>query len=214
MISKYKFKPGCRILLFWVMIPLLLNSCATLTEEECLTINWYNIGYEDGTKGYEISRVALHRKACSKYGVIQDLSLYQQGRSEGLVEYCTPHKGYSQGVNGLTYRDVCQGNLKDPFQQAYYIGRDIYLFQKQIQHEQRDQDSLAKEIDKMDLLIKGKEVQLSKVCKNHRNCTQALNHIRDLDRQIRRLKSEFRSKEYQIHDMRQRLDEMKNQNRF
>jgi len=113
-----------------------------------------------------------------------------------------------------TYRDVCQGNLKDLFQQAYNIGRDIYLFQKQIQHEQRYQDSLAKEIDKMDLFIKGKEVQLSKVCKNPKNCTQALNHIRGLDRQMSRLKSEFRSKEYQIHDMRQRLDEMKNQNRF
>jgi len=214
MISKYKFKPGCRVLLFWVMIPLLLNSCATLKEEECLTVNWYNIGYEDGTNGYESSRVALHRKACSKYGVIPDLSLYQQGRSEGLVEYCTPHKGYSQGVNGLTYRDVCQGNLKNPFQQAYNIGHDIYLFQKQIQHGQRDQDNLAREIGKIDLLIKEKEAQMSKVCKNPKNCTQALNHIRGLDRQMSRLKSEFRSKEYQIHDMRQRLDEMKNQNRF
>lgn len=214
MIPKYKFKPGYRTLIFWVMIPLLLNSCATLKEEECLTVNWYNIGYEDGTKGHESSRVALHRKACSKYGVIPDLSLYQQGRSEGLIEYCTPHKGYSQGVNGLTYRDVCQGNLKDPFQQAYYIGRDIYLFQKQIQHEQRYQGRLAKEIDKMDLLIKEKERQLSKVCKNPKNCTQALNHIRGLDKQRRRLKSEFRSKKHQLYDMRQRLYEMKNQIQF
>ncbi len=49
---------------------------------------------------------------------------------------------------------MCQGKLKDPFQQAYNIGRGIYLFQKEIQHEQRDQDSLAKEIDINDLHFK------------------------------------------------------------
>ncbi len=197
-----------------VMIPFVFYSCATMKKDECLTVDWYNIGYEDGAKGYQTSRIAQHRKSCSKYGVVPDLQLYQQGRSEGLYDYCTPHKGYQLGLNGRSYNDVCQGELKDQFQQAFNIGRDIYLFQRNVQNEQRDQDRRKNDINKLDELIKEKEAKLSVECKDPVACRLSLNEIRDLDREKSKLKSMVRSKKYQIEDMQQTLYDMKNQNRY
>lgn len=58
------------IICFFLFVVLInFQSCATLKKEECLTVNWYNIGYEDGTKGYKTSRIKKHRESCSKYGV-------------------------------------------------------------------------------------------------------------------------------------------------
>ena len=53
-------------------------SCATLNKDECLTADWYQIGYEDGAKGYPLSRIGKHRKACAKHGVTPDMPPYEQ----------------------------------------------------------------------------------------------------------------------------------------
>ena len=185
-----------------------------MKKDECLTADWYNIGYEDGASGYQTARIAQHRKSCSKYGVAPDLHLYQKGRFEGLYDYCTPHKGYQLGLNGRGYADVCQGELKDQFQQAYNIGRDIYLFQRDVQKEQRDQRYRKEDLVNIENLIKEKEANLSMDCKHPDTCRQALNEIRDLDKEKNRLNSMFRSKKYQIEKMQQALYDMKSHNRY
>lgn len=207
-------KNGCRIGLVLVMIPLFFYSCATMKKEECLFVDWYNIGFEDGAMGYQTFRISSHRKACSKYGVTPDLKLYQKGRSEGLYEYCTPHKAYTLGLNGRAYNDVCQDELQDPFAQAYNVGRDVYLFKKEVLNERRDQDRRLQKIIEIDQQITQKETELSNKCKNPETCKQFLNEIRDLDRQKRKLKSLVRSKKDEIEGMEQTLYDMTNQNRF
>jgi uncharacterized protein DUF2799 len=63
--------------LFFVLIGLMVFSgCATMKKEECLTADWYNIGFEDGTRGYKVSRITNHRKACSKYEIAPNLDFY------------------------------------------------------------------------------------------------------------------------------------------
>jgi len=207
-------KLNLRVFLFFLIISLSFYGCATMKKEECLTVNWYNIGYEDGVKGYKTSRITKHRKSCSKYGVIPNLQSYQIGHTEGLREYCTPHQGYILGLKGRTYNDICQGELKNPFQEAYNIGLDTYLFQKAIYKKERKLNETKKEIAHIEELLKGKEANLSKDCINSEKCKLSLDNIRILDRKKNELYLVLKSQKNFIRAMRQTLSDMKNQNRF
>ena len=66
---------------------LVLAGCSSMSKNECLTVDWRTVGYEDGVAGYSGDRIGQHRKACAKYGVTTDLELYQQGRERGLREF-------------------------------------------------------------------------------------------------------------------------------
>ena len=82
---------------------LFLSGCATqtLSKSECATADWRVIGYGDGAAGHGAERIDGHRRACARFGVTPDLMAYNQGRSEGLREYCTAPKGLELGrANG------------------------------------------------------------------------------------------------------------------
>ncbi len=96
-----------------------------MNNADCLVSYWQMIGYEDGSRGYGSQRLARHRKACAKHGVIPDLAAYQQGRSEGLQEYCQPTKGFALGSSGATYGGVCPAELEANFLGAYNAGHHL-----------------------------------------------------------------------------------------
>ncbi|MEH6578134.1 MAG: DUF2799 domain-containing protein [Amphritea sp.] len=78
-----------------------LSGCATLDREECLNADWHLIGYEDGSAGRLPEQVGEHRQACAEYAVVPDMDAYLQGRSQGLVNYCTEENGYAWVVKAL-----------------------------------------------------------------------------------------------------------------
>ena len=96
-----------------------------MNKAECLVSDWQMIGYEDGARGYGSQRLARHRKACAKHGIVPDLAAYQQGRSEGLREYCQPTKGFTLGSSGTSYGGVCPAELEADFLAAYNAGHHL-----------------------------------------------------------------------------------------
>ncbi len=79
---------------------LALQGCASLSKDECVTADWYSIGYEDGLHGKQADQIANHRKSCAKHGVTADLALYNEGRDAGLERFCEPRNGYRLGRAG------------------------------------------------------------------------------------------------------------------
>src|SRR5690625_7945360 len=71
-----------------------VSACATLSEGECLTADWYEIGQQDGRSGHERSRLHDHRKACAKHAVTPDETAYFAARDDGLRLYCTRERGF------------------------------------------------------------------------------------------------------------------------
>ncbi len=112
---------------------LALAACsATMSKDECRTVDWRTIGYEDGVAGRSGEQIGLHRKACAEYGVTPDLNAYRAGRAEGLREFCHPHNGYRAGVNGAAYYDGCPAELAPPFEEAYEAGRQLYIRENRV----------------------------------------------------------------------------------
>ena len=109
-----------------------LSGCASMSSEECANSDWVAIGYEDGSRGYTTDQFGNRRKACAKHGVTADFKAYQEGRAEGLVEFCQPSRGYSLGVSGGTYYGVCDVAMEEEFLDAYRVGSQLHSLRSNV----------------------------------------------------------------------------------
>lgn len=117
---------------YLLFLGLIINGCATLDKDECRTANWETIGYEDGTRGFEASRIGQHRSACAEYGVSPNLAQYTQGRERGLRQYCRASVGYDVGVRGNRYLNVCPAGSEKDFLGGYRYGQKIHKTNSQL----------------------------------------------------------------------------------
>ncbi len=103
-----------------------LSGCASMSADECLTVDWATIGFEDGSRGYTADRLGSHRKACAKHGVAADLAAYQRGHAQGLESFCQPGRGFNHGANGARYNGVCPAHLEPEFLEAFNAGAKLH----------------------------------------------------------------------------------------
>ena len=141
-----------------------ISGCASMSSEECAMSDWSAVGYEDGAQGYTTERFSSRRKACAKHGVTADFRAYQEGRDEGLVEFCQPSRGYNLGVNGRTYNGVCDVALEEEFLDAYQVGHQLYSLRSNVNSansriaaRERELNRIAKEIRAKEALLIGDE---------------------------------------------------------
>lgn len=127
-----------------------LSGCATMSGDECMTSDWVAIGYEDGARGYTTDRLASHRKACAKHGVTPDFAAYQNGRDQGLVEYCQPSRGFNVGSHGGQYNGVCSVNLEANFLDAYNAGYHLYTLRSDVNRANSSINSKENELEELE----------------------------------------------------------------
>lgn len=139
---------------------LALSGCASMSGEECATSDWSAIGFEDGARGYTTDRFSSHRKACAKHGITADFRAYQEGRDEGLVQYCQPTRGFILGENGSTYNGVCDVALEEEFLDAYQVGHLLYELRSSVNMANSKIQYKERELDKIADQVRSKEVAL------------------------------------------------------
>lgn len=115
----------------------LIGGCASMNQQECLTGDWYTVGYEDGVKGKSADRIGSYRKACASHNVTPDLGQYQAGRESGLVEYCQPLNGFDVGQRGSSYAGVCPIEMEVEFLSAFQAGQTLYQYRAQVSNATR-----------------------------------------------------------------------------
>jgi hypothetical protein len=132
---------------FLLIALLVLSACASISEEECLSADWYSVGVEDGSKGYPMSRIGNYRKDCAEVGVAPDAGQYGQGRLVGLESFCTYKRGYADGKRGARNRAVCPaGHLEAEFTQGYNDGYYVYGVNQNIRGLERELADLRREV--------------------------------------------------------------------
>ncbi len=99
---------------------------ATVTESQCVAGDWQTLGYRDGSLGYRSTQLLKHQDACVKHGAIPDRDGYLLGWEDGVREYCEPNNGFSVGVRGGSYNNVCPDDLRHGFLDAYQQGRKLH----------------------------------------------------------------------------------------
>lgn len=129
-----------------------LTGCATLSKQECVMGNWQAIGFADGAAGRTPDYLSNHNKACAKVGIAADYRAWEQGRKEGLKQYCTETNAYQIGRRGVQVSPVCPANITANLERINADGRQYYSLSKQLGIEQ---DRLKKYQDDYDKLRRG-----------------------------------------------------------
>jgi hypothetical protein len=133
-------------------------GCATLSRNECLEADWFEIGYKDGSAGKPRDLFQKHVNACTKHDVTPNRQLYYAGRDEGLRVYCTEDNGFEQGRLGKKYQHVCPADLEPEFLDGFYAGREIYEYESKVASLEKRLKDIEKQIES-----KKKELYSSKV---------------------------------------------------
>lgn len=114
-----------------LLIALGLSGCATLSKEECLVVDWREVGFSDASQGYTQARVAEHRSACAEAKVTVNLDQYNSGFAQGLKNYCTANTGFNLAAKGAGYPSQCIENTFPQVRVAYIEGQAVYIVQRE-----------------------------------------------------------------------------------
>lgn len=116
----------------------LLSGCATtpsLSPEQCQAGNWQQIGYADGMVGRSGAYFTKHLENCTPIpGSAPNRMLWEQGRQEGLKEFCTELNAYKLGREGYGWQPVCPLEGIEKLEEAYNQGRYYYLRQRDMEY--------------------------------------------------------------------------------
>ena len=114
------------------LVALALGGCASMSKQDCLAGNWYERGYDDANGGNTFDRLDSHAKACAKVGIRPDEPIYATGYEAGLVDYCTPERGYELGSRDSDYRDICPFETESAFLGRYVDGLESALVMREV----------------------------------------------------------------------------------
>lgn len=163
---------------------LLLSSCASLTEEQCQTGDWQQIGQQDARLGHRADRLDEHVKACQSYKIVVSEYAYFEGYKQGQLQYCTISNGYDVGRKGYRYNGICPPSKFSNFESAYEKGRLVHDIELDISSVQYDRNQIQEQI-----YVVGKE-----------------SYTAERDRRLRRLKNEENRLTDEIHRLRRQKE--------
>jgi len=163
----------------------IIGSCASLSKNQCLQANWYEIGNRDGSLGKPRSLFQSHYDACLEYGVHADRQAYYRGRAEGLQSYCTYDNGLAQGKLGKSYKQVCPPGLEADFLAGFEKGKRVHAYQSKVA-------ALENRCKSIERQIKSKEKKLYSSNTSDQERTALRNDLRVLDLQYREAAMELK----------------------
>jgi hypothetical protein len=65
---------------------LLLAACAGMSDAECRTANWYDLGYRDARFKLQ-SQDGVYAQQCERHGVKIDAARYDEGFRQGRWDF-------------------------------------------------------------------------------------------------------------------------------
>ncbi|MGL5252671.1 MAG: DUF2799 domain-containing protein [Moraxella sp.] len=126
-----------------------LSGCATMSLQECQTADWQMIGYRDGKAGQDKDYVLNHNKACRKANIAPNKLAWEQGRQQGLTQYCTATNAYNLGRSGYRINAVCPIDQRLALQNSNEQGLKIHQLSKRVEADKAERDKLNNQYKKM-----------------------------------------------------------------
>lgn len=146
----FMMSPALPKMLVVLAIGLAASACQSVSEEQCQSADWQQVGYGDGLQGAPIEQLEVHREACVRHGVAPQREQYLRGREQGLVLYCEPDSGFHRGREGMAYFGVCSSAQEAEFLHAYRQGRLLGDHERELTALRGIKRSLESEIRNID----------------------------------------------------------------
>ena len=128
-----------------LVLSVLLAGCASLSEDQCRSGRWRDVGARDGRAGYPTERLLAHREACEEYGIAPLEDDYLAGYNEGLLQYCTPASAVREGLAGRSYQNVCPPPITNAFSALHAGAYAVWQARQEVDFAHRELDRLERE---------------------------------------------------------------------
>ena len=128
-------------LIMAALLALVTAGCASMSQEECQSVNWLTKGKTDGMEGKKATRIADYQKSCSKFGIQVNDTQYLKGHKEGLKYFCTYENGLRKGRLGISYDGLCS----EVGDREYLRGHKAGMKEYELEQERIRQEEIAKE---------------------------------------------------------------------
>ena len=124
------------------LVVLAISGCATtqsLTPQQCQNSNWQEVGHADGSIGRSGAYFGHYTNSCASLGgaavaVVPNRIQWEQGRQQGLKNYCTELNAYKIGREGYDWQPVCPLEGIEKLEEAYSQGRYYYMRQRDLDY--------------------------------------------------------------------------------
>lgn len=138
MTNKYAAVADIFVSVSLIIMALTLSGCVTtkaLLPEQCRSTDWGKTGYNDGVSGRSGAYFGKYINDCSSVSdVFPQRKLWEQGRQEGLKQFCTELNAYKLGREGSAWQPVCPIEGIEKLEEAYSQGRYYYLRQRDMEY--------------------------------------------------------------------------------
>jgi len=109
-----------------------LTACAVMSKQECVSADWRQVGYDVGVDGNTDISDQFNRReqTCVKHGTSANWQQFQQGHSDGIVQYCQLGNALELGASGHSQvidEQVCAERDYPGFRQAFDVGYQLYV---------------------------------------------------------------------------------------
>ena len=104
----------------------MFNGCTTVSKEDCMVMDWYELGRADGMEGKAITHYQKRAKPCIEHGIMPDREAYYRGHDDGLAYYCSEQNGYEMGRRGEHNKALCPPDQAVDFRRGYEAGLAVY----------------------------------------------------------------------------------------
>ncbi|TCM67529.1 uncharacterized protein DUF2799 [Acinetobacter calcoaceticus] len=109
----------------------LMQGCAIMSKNECLSANWNLIGQNDGFNGNG-SLMQKRAQACIKHKTVLDNEAYVQGYKKGLKNYCNPQTIFDYALQGRGTYQSCPMELQNNLRPYYNAANSFYIANKNL----------------------------------------------------------------------------------
>lgn len=184
-----------------------LQSCATLSENECGTADWWLIGQEDGSEGLPFTHFEEHQESCAEHGVTPDRDAYAKGHHSGLAVYCTRFTGYKVGRSGRPYHGICEGSLAEEFEPGLRRGRMVHTLETEAWDIKQKRESLGDKIGRLEHERKTLQEKLAADESIPQDRESMAEKVVELGRELEVLKQEYEDSAQTQADAIARFDE-------
>ena len=178
----------------------------------CQATDWWALGFEDGVKGLRADQFGQYRRECAPHGITANITLYLEGRDEGLYEYCTPQNGYRLGVDGRRYANVCPPRLEGPFLDAHNEGLGLYERRAAVDSAAGRLSQARQRADDLELIIADKATAMispTMLMAYRVNIGIEIKQLTQekigLQRSIPRMEADLNEAQYELNDYRNRI---------
>ncbi len=128
---------------------LITGGCATMSPEECAVADWELLGLQDGRSGKSHDYLARRAEDCAEAGYSVNRDAWMRGWENGVVDFCTPERGFREGLEGDGYHHLCPGELEAEFLSGYEPGRDIHQAEDRLERTRNRIDSAEERLSEL-----------------------------------------------------------------